>query len=108
MPPDFGKAPRDGPSLLGPWSWGPRGQPGLLAVQEPHPGEGVSWRGSHPPVPAAAAAPRPLPSLGGPSPEVLSAQGLRSVPATRQCLPWGALVGGNGARGPSGLLGKVS
>lgn len=102
-----------GPLVLGtPWpAWPlgrtgapPRGResPGVAhtpqsQLQRQPPGHCPAWE-AHPPACCAK----------GPSPEVLRAQGLRSVPETRQCLPWGALVGGNGARGPSGLLGKVS
>lgn len=97
MPPNFGKALGMAPPCWAPGLGDPVASLASWPYRSPTQGEGGSWRRSHPPVPAAAAAPWPLPSLGGPSPEVLSPQGLRSVPATRQCLPWGTLVGGNGA-----------
>ena len=68
MPPEFRKAPRDGPSLLGLWSWGPRGQPGLLAVQEPHPGGGSHLASLTPPSPSRSRSPLAAAQPGRPIP----------------------------------------
>lgn len=62
------EGPRDGPSLLGPWSWGPRGQPGLLAVQEPHPGGGRQLASLTPPSPSRSCSPLAAAQPGRPVP----------------------------------------